>query len=588
MGKDDFLIIGFTGAFGSGCTTGAKFFSEKINEKLSNFVSTKDEINSNIVNYYRRVPQQKNKSRNTASRMKNELLKFLRERQFIKSLEKINDLHFCRISLTTILNFFIIRDSFETSGAPSVRDEDLIKIRSYYERIALENDLTFDAIKEIQEALDNRDIGKIDLVNAVFKKINELRNFFSESLDKDNYKFIRAMQKIGNNLRRSGNSFLDQYGEEKYNNLDILAHQACLYLKLIRADLKNKNKEDHRTYFVVECFRNPAEINYFRKRFYEFYLFSVFRDQSKRVAAGKSLYNLTESECDAIDKADQGKDYIDYVYAQNIKTCVNLADIAVTNNKTPEDYEKQLLKYFALIKSPGCVTPTHEERNMHLAYSVSLNSTCISRQVGAVISKNGYVIGVGWNDVESFNVGCLYRYKRDVSTIEAEFFPLGYKDDHESIKKIIIGDGLKLEENFCYKDEYGNFKKNKSMQGEDIAESCQNIINKIKTKSLQECRSLHAEENAILQVARTHAGNLEDAVIYTTTFPCELCTKKILQVGISKIIYCEPYPKSISNSVFFPEHLRKIEIVPFDGVKSPSFFRLFKSFLSIKDAQSIF
>ena len=135
MGKDDFLIIGFTGAFCSGCTTGAKFFSEKINEKLANFVSAKDEINSNIVNYYRRVPQQKNESRNTASRMKNELLQFLRERQFIKSLEKIHDLRFCRISLTTILNFFIIRDSLETSDEFLGRDEDFIRIGSYYKEL---------------------------------------------------------------------------------------------------------------------------------------------------------------------------------------------------------------------------------------------------------------------------------------------------------------------------------------------------------------------------------------------------------------------------------------------------------------------
>ncbi len=44
----------------------------------------------------------------------------------------------------------------------------------------------------------------------------------------------------------------------------------------------------------------------------------------------------------------------------------------------------------------------------------------------------------------------------------------------------------------------------------------------------------HAELNAILNYA---GGSLKGAKIYTTLFPCNECTKAIIQTGISEVIY---------------------------------------------------
>ena len=46
-------------------------------------------------------------------------------------------------------------------------------------------------------------------------------------------------------------------------------------------------------------------------------------------------------------------------------------------------------------------------------------------------------------------------------------------------------------------------------------------------KMLDYCRALHAEENAIRNVARFGSSiALRGAVLYTTTYPCNLCANK--------------------------------------------------------------
>lgn len=51
---------------------------------------------------------------------------------------------------------------------------------------------------------------------------------------------------------------------------------------------------------------------------------------------------------------------------------------------------------------------------------------------------------------------------------------------------------------------------------------------------------LHAEANAITKVAKS-ANNSDGATLYVTTSPCIECAKLIIQSGIKKVVYCEPY-----------------------------------------------
>ncbi len=51
---------------------------------------------------------------------------------------------------------------------------------------------------------------------------------------------------------------------------------------------------------------------------------------------------------------------------------------------------------------------------------------------------------------------------------------------------------------------------------------------------------MHAEANAITKIARSHNSS-EGATIYITASPCIECAKLIIQSGIRRVVYGEPY-----------------------------------------------
>jgi dCMP deaminase len=60
------------------------------------------------------------------------------------------------------------------------------------------------------------------------------------------------------------------------------------------------------------------------------------------------------------------------------------------------------------------------------------------------------------------------------------------------------------------------------------------------------CRGLHAEQNAIIQAAN-HGVSLKDATLYTTTHPCIICTKMIINAGIRRVVYQQGYADDLAR-----------------------------------------
>jgi deoxycytidylate deaminase len=58
-------------------------------------------------------------------------------------------------------------------------------------------------------------------------------------------------------------------------------------------------------------------------------------------------------------------------------------------------------------------------------------------------------------------------------------------------------------------------------------------------------RATHAEMAALVHSAR-RGRSVQDATLYTTTFPCHVCARHIVQAGIARVVYNEPYPKSLT------------------------------------------
>ena len=62
------------------------------------------------------------------------------------------------------------------------------------------------------------------------------------------------------------------------------------------------------------------------------------------------------------------------------------------------------------------------------------------------------------------------------------------------------------------------------------------------------CRGVHAEQNAIVQAA-TSGVNLEGTTLYSTTYPCILCSKLIINARVKKVIYLEGYPDQLAKEM---------------------------------------
>lgn len=74
-------------------------------------------------------------------------------------------------------------------------------------------------------------------------------------------------------------------------------------------------------------------------------------------------------------------------------------------------------------------------------------------------------------------------------------------------------------------------------------------------------RTIHAEENAILNATFP----LESSTIYTTTFPCYNCAKRIISVGIKKVVYQHEYkPQTPSARDLFAAALVEVRQLRLD------------------------
>jgi Cytidine and deoxycytidylate deaminase zinc-binding region len=110
-------------------------------------------------------------------------------------------------------------------------------------------------------------------------------------------------------------------------------------------------------------------------------------------------------------------------------------------------------------------------------------------------------------------------------------------------------------------------------------------------------RGVHAEMEAILSAGRVGIS-VRGATLYTTTFPCHNCTKHIVDAGIDRVVYIEPYPKSLarelhSDSIILAGEeesdgtsgFRRIPFAPFVGIGPRRYMELFSMHTS--DGQSI-
>ncbi len=145
-----------------------------------------------------------------------------------------------------------------------------------------------------------------------------------------------------------------------------------------------------------------------------------------------------------------------------------------------------------------------DEYFMSMAELASKRSTCIRRQVGAVIVKDNQIVATGYNGAPKGIPNCC--------------------DMNECLRqKMHIPSGERHEL----------------------------------------CRAVHAENNAITQCA-VNGVSCKGGTIYVTASPCIMCLKQIINAGILRIVALEIYPDDLSREML---EICNIEFVKYRPVR---------------------
>ena len=139
--------------------------------------------------------------------------------------------------------------------------------------------------------------------------------------------------------------------------------------------------------------------------------------------------------------------------------------------------------------------PSWDEYFMDITHLVSKRSTCLRRQVGALLVKDKKILATGYNGAPSRMEHCL---------------DIGCLREREGIHS---GERHEL------------------------------------------CRGLHAEQNAIIQAAY-HGVGIQGATLYCTNHPCIICSKMIINAGIEKIVYDQGYADLLAIQILRESGIR--------------------------------
>jgi len=136
--------------------------------------------------------------------------------------------------------------------------------------------------------------------------------------------------------------------------------------------------------------------------------------------------------------------------------------------------------------------PGWDEYFIDIAHTIKKRSSCLTRQVGAVLVKDRRIIATGYNGT-----------------------PTGIKNCNEG--------------------------------------GCPRCAARIEGKlasgqDLEKCTCSHAEENAIVQSA-LHGNSSKGATLYTTFTTCTNCAKMIINSGIKRVVAEQPYPDDIGTAL---------------------------------------
>ena len=441
-------------------------------------------------------------------------------------------------------------------------------------------------------------------------------SFISKRLEDYGYKYFCLSDILKEIARENGEKNPScQYYQDLGNDLRRRNKKGSfLVLELLRRiDKKIKSGEFDISKckgIVIDSIRNDGEALTLRQ-FPYFYLFSIHADKETRRI--RTLEDGKFATPDEFEKADERDRAENDPYGQHVKECNELADIIINNDQQfPKSAKKEIRKFIEWINTKfitliennkfGELTPedfpSRDETLTTTAYAQSRLSSCLKRKVGAVIvavkeattprevkldkslKEVFTILSSGYNEVPLGTTPCAF----DV-TVKEECTRDFIKE--EKAKDILYcpncGEKIKFSitcDNCGNKISHFTKKCPKCKKIIEKSSECPKCKIKIFDKYLDSggklldmCRALHAEEQALINLAKIGSGSEPNLILYTTTFPCNLCANKIVAAGIKKIVYAEPYPMQEAVHILSEGG---VSTEKFQGIKSSAYFRLYR------------
>jgi len=421
-------------------------------------------------------------------------------------------------------------------------------------------------------------------INDLLPKYYDL---FKKAIGTTDISTVELFQLFGNYIRYKSFFESEETGTSITNLMDCIIQFYRYY----------NSKMGKPTLIVLDALRNPYEISYLRDKYPSFYAVSIWAEEKDR-RSRLTDKNYPVSVINNFDETEYPTKKVslnDMFTFQNIEKCTEMSDIHIVNNdyymnevgepikdNNKQSLKKQLVRYLSLMKHPGLVIPTHEERTMQIAFTAKYNSGCISRQVGAVITDKDFSLKtIGWNTVPEGQTPCLLRdcyTLLDKGTPEETLlesysdFERGEDSDPQ------FSNSKTFKE--CLREKFPTTINESDFGGRNVSYCFKDTYN----GNLIHAGALHAEENAFLQISKYGGQGVVGGKLFTTASPCELCSKKAYQLGIRDIYYIDLYP-GISKLHILErgKKEKRPKMHAFKGAIGRAYISLYQPIISYKD-----
>ncbi len=304
--------------------------------------------------------------------------------------------------------------------------------------------------------------------------------------------------------------------------------------------------------YVLNSLKHPGEIEALR-RIYGAALFviSVYSPRDERVeklsdtiAKSRQPSDRTRFRAHAEKLVEKDAQEVGDRYGQNVREAFPHADVFIQSE--PEVLRRQICRFVQLLFGHPFHTPTKEELAMFQARAASLQSADLSRQVGVVIAADdGSILSTGCNEVPKPGGGQYW------SGDDPDYrdFKLG-RDANAEFKHELMAEVLKELKDAGWLAEAKAKLSPQQLADEALYGEGNGPLQNSRVANIIEFgRIVHAEMSAITRAAQ-RGTSIQGSTLYSTTFPCHMCARHILAAGIGRVVYIEPYPKSLAKDLY--------------------------------------